>query len=137
MIAEIKKLIETCPLLKDGKINVNYLGDDDLPYSIDAVPSNPVVKSYVDGSEVRQYLFIFASRELYTERIKDNADVAKFYEDFSNWIEEINNTGNIPIDLGDKYKALSIEVLTGGYLFNADETTARYQIQCRLTYYKE
>jgi len=40
---KIKEFIETCPLLKKGKINVDYLKDKPQSYSIDRTPVNPIV----------------------------------------------------------------------------------------------
>ena len=52
--------MRTCPLLdEDGKVRVNFLGDTPIEYVIEEVPAEPIVKRYVDGSSIRQVLFIF------------------------------------------------------------------------------
>ena len=117
MINEIREYIAKCPLLADGKINVNYLDTEPITYSIDSVPSNPVITRYA-------------------KKVSDNAKVARFYEEFAGWIEEQDRKRNFP-DLPAPLSAQSIEVLTGGYLFDLGEMDARYQIQCALTYYKD
>lgn len=58
--------MRTCPLLdEDGKVRVNFLGETPIEYVIEEVPAEPIVKRYVDGSSIRQVLFIFASRDEY------------------------------------------------------------------------
>lgn len=133
----LKKFIENeCPLVSGKKIKVNYLGEKPQSYTVDTVPANPVVRKYPDGGSLRQYLFVFASREFYDAQVWSNLDVMAFYEAFSDWIDEVNRTGALP-DLGDGLCARRLEVLSSGYLFKAESDDARYQIQCKLLYEKE
>lgn len=136
MIDEIKQFISTCPLLSDKYINVNYLSDKKATYSIETVPSNSVIKTYADGGKLCQELFVLASRELYSASSKENSAVMKFYEDFSAWIEEQDKKRNLPV-LSLPCTAHGIEVLTSQYLYDIGNNDARYQIQCRFTYYKD
>lgn len=136
MIDEIKRFIETCPLISGDSINVNYLGNEKKTYSIETVPTNPIVKEYADGGKLCQQLFVFASRELYSASAEKNTEVTRFYEDFSAWIQEQNKTRTFP-ELQDGCTVQTIEVLTGQYLDDVGNTDARYQIQCRLVYYKD
>lgn len=136
MIDEIREYIGKCPLFKENRINVNYLGDKPATYSIDSVPAAPIIKQYSDGGQLCQQLFVFASRELYSRAASGNIAVTKFYEDFADWISRNNQNGVLP-KLSEGLTAQSIEVITGQYLYDFGETDARYQIQCRLIYYKE
>lgn len=138
MIIEcIKDYIKTCPFIKRGAINVNYLGADPIKYTIDNIPAKPLVKRYVDGSELRQYLFAFASREAYDANALENMDVAKFFESFEDWIAEQDSKNNLPVFADSKFTATKIEVISSGYLLSADETTARFQVELKLTYRKD
>lgn len=135
IIDSVRDFIKTCPFLKNGKINANYLGEKAVRYTIDNVPTSPIIRKYVDGGSQRQFLFVFASREFYGPEELENFNVSGFYEQFANWIEEQNDAGNLPV-LGAGLKAQGIEALTGGYLYDTNTGDARYQIQCRLIYYK-
>ena len=135
IIDNIREFIKGCPLLENDKINVNYLGGDTVSYTIEQVPTNPLIKRYSDGGKQKQVLFIFASRENYDEDVLENMDVAKFYEEFAEWIEEQNESGNLPI-LDGGMISQAMETLTSGYLINSEDRTARFQIQLRLVYYK-
>lgn len=65
----------------------------------------------------------------------NNLDNLGFFELFKTWLEEQSKLKNLP--KLDKYKSLKIEALTNGYAFDTDVDNARYQIQCKLTYFKE
>ena len=133
----LKKYIESCPLITKGKINVNYLGEKPVKYSIENVPAKPIVKKYTDGGTLRQYLFVFASREAYDENALENMNTAKFFEEFEAWIEEQNSKKIYPTVEDPKVRVTRIETTTSSYLYDSDTTTARFQIQCKITYKKE
>jgi hypothetical protein len=91
----------------------------------------------MDGSSVRKFQFIFASREAYSASVLENMKVSGFYEQFSDWMEQQNMLKNLPI-LPDNCEAKNIRTLTNGYTLNADAQAKqqRYQIQCELRYLK-
>ena len=68
IIEAVRNYIKTCPYLKEFedevvKINVDKLEEDSTVYSIDESVFDPIVKTYIDGSSERQFVFVFASRE--------------------------------------------------------------------------
>ncbi len=119
------------PELKDGCLMVDYLGDKPIEYTVEPVPCDPVYQKYTDGSCIKQFLFIFASREFYGADINQNIENLGFYERFSDWVTE----GELP-DLDERIP-VNMDVVTGGYAFDVDANTARYQIQLRLLYEEE
>lgn len=137
IIENIREFISGCPLLKNGVLlNVDRLGDTEIEYTIDGEITNPILRQYVDGSSLRQFNFIFASREKYGSDTLQNIANSGFYEDFADWIENQSNSGNLPIL--DKYRIPQyIEVQSGGYVFDTDDSTARYQIQLNFVYYQD
>lgn len=134
IIKSVREFFETCPAVQDRIVNLENLGENAAEYCIETVPCDTILKSYVDGSARKQYLFVFAGREVFGEDI-DNQSNAEFYEAVEKWIDEQNRQGNLPI-LPGSLEAQKLQVLTNGYVFDSDETKARYQIQCKLIYYK-
>lgn len=133
-IESLRDYIEQCPHIEDYcSLLVDRLEDEIGSYSIEPSPCEPIVKRYVNGVTVRQYEFIFASREAYTQEVLDEISNSSFYERFAAWLEQQSKAGNLPI-LASNQKAIKIEALTTGYAAVADETKARYVIQCKLTY---
>ena len=125
-----------CELLKDGALRVDYLGEKPVEYTIEVLPCDPVVKRYLGGSTVRQYLFAFGSREFYSQERLQNIQNSAFYERLADWVETKSMSGVLP-ELPDGMEAQQLEVVSSGYLFDGSMTNARYQIQLRLLYFKE
>lgn len=144
ILESIRNYIKLCPHLEtfDGvvRVRVDYSDNSEsTTYNIEeGVTSQPIIKRYVDGSTIRQYLFVFSSIESYSSDIQQNIDNCGFYEDFQQWLEDNTNQNILPV-MGDGKEARSIEALTNGYIFDnaQDASTARYQIQMRLTYFQK
>lgn len=136
IIEALEQYFIKCDLLKDGCLRVDYLGEKPVEYSIEVLPCDPIVKRYVGGDTVRQYLFAFGSREYYSQERLQNIENSAFYERLSDWVEIQNRSGNMPA-LPDGMEAQEIQVVSSGYLFDGAKSNARYQIQLRLQYYKE
>lgn len=144
ILESIRNYIKNCPYLEEFngavRVRVDFSNDTEATtYTIEeGVTSRPIIKTYVDGSTIRQYLFTFSSIEAYGADILQNIDNIGFYEDFTQWLEVNTNNNILPI-MADGKEARSIEALTNGYIFDnaADSSTARYQVQMRLTYFQE
>lgn len=136
MMSAIRNYFLECPHLKGGLFHVNYLGSEPIEYTIDQVPANPVVKMYVDGSSVRQLVFVFASREHHGADALENLESSSFYDDLLSWIEQQNNNDELP-QLPAGKTAQSVELLSLPYLFSIEEDRARFQIQARVIYYQK
>ena len=139
IIESVKNFILECPYLAElAAVNVDFLPDSPDTYSIEEVPTNAVIQTYLDGSQERQYVFVFASRFYYSDETKNNIENSGFYEDFSDWLDEQTKKGNLPV-MRDGLNPTKIEAVSSGYLFDisGDLSNARYQIQCRLIYDKE
>lgn len=132
----VRNFIRTYEPLAGNKINVDFLPETARSYSIDAVPCKEVIKTYLDGSSVRQFLFVLASREFYGEEIRQQLDNLGFYENFGAWAEKQSMTGNLP-KLGGGKTPQKLETTTCGYAFAPGMKAARYQIQLRLQYLQE
>lgn len=136
IIDALEKYFIGCELLKDGALRVDYLGEKPVEYTIEVLPCDPVVKRYLGGSTVRQYLFAFGSREFYSQERLQNIQNSAFYELLADWVETRSVSGILP-ELPDGMEAQQLEVVSSGYLFDGSMTNARYQIQLRLLYFKE
>lgn len=136
IIDALEKYFIGCELLKDGALRVDYLGEKPVEYTIEVLPCDPVVKRYLRGSTVRQYLFAFGSREFYSQERLQNIQNSAFYELLADWVETRSMSGILP-ELPDGMEAQQLEVVSSGYLFDGSMTNARYQIQLRLLYFKE
>lgn len=135
IIQGITEYFLRCPLLSDGVLRVDALGDDDGEYVIETGIFEPVLRTYVNGVSLRQYQFNLGSREFYSmDRIR-NIENSAVYERLADWVEEESRAGRLP-ELPEGMEAESIEVMSPGYLYDGAVKNARYQIQMRLLYKK-
>lgn len=134
ILESIREYFSGCPFLKIGPLGVDYLGEQTSGYAIDAVPVSSVVKTYLDGSTLRQFAFVFAGREPYGTQ-EDNLQNAAFYERLSDWLEAQNRAGRLP-ELPPGKEALSLVPAGCGYVMTNGARDARYQIQCKLNYFQ-
>ena len=137
VIESIRDYFDKCPLLKsDEKLNLDYLGLEDIEYGIYSEPVSPVIKKYVDGDELKQHTFVFAVKNLMSDSYVTQLENISFFDRFIEWIEENNKQRKLP-KLEGKRQAQRLEILTNGYLIAQDEGKAQYQIQMRLIYKEE
>ena len=138
MIDSIREYIAKCPYLKEYvEINVDYLKDKVVAYSVNpSVGFDPVVSEDIVGNQEKQFLFTFDSKLYWNSEVQNNIDNSKFYEDFSNWLEENNKKGIFPA-LNEGEYPTRIQALTNGYIFATNSDEAIYRIQCKFEYMKE
>ena len=136
IIEMVRDWVASCPLVDENAIlGVDRLGADPVEYTVDTVPCNPVTSQYVDGSQRRQFLFVFASRNKYSGTAQNIAN-SEFYDRFSDWVAQKNKKREFP-EMGEYRTAQRVEIVTSGYAYDTGDSTARYQIQLRLTYYQD
>lgn len=129
---------KNCPLLEEFDnlfpvVNLDKLPEKPTSYSIESVPSEPIVKRYMNGDSIRKITFYLCSRNLYSDEV--NEDTSDFYERFSDWLEECNVQKRFP-ELDGGKRPVKFVANTGGYVEDTTGTLAQYQIQCEFRYFK-
>lgn len=115
-------------------ILADFLGKEATTYSIEPVPSEPILTRYADGSYLGQYQFYFGSREYYDDTVVQNIKNLGFYEKFKDEIERNNKNHILPNIKGIQ----SIECQSHGAIQNDEQNgTAKYVIQMKITYFKD
>lgn len=101
VIESIRKFIrEECPLLQEfgwlfPSAEMDELGEDTALYTVEIIPSEPIVKRYTGGNSIRRVSFYFASKEAYAD--VENMDTSEFYEKFLEWMEQCTHSGNLRV----------------------------------------
>ena len=124
-----------CPLMENRKINVDFLPEEGVEYSIDTTPAAQIVKEYTNGSSIRQYLFVIRSVMDYDSNQLQNIANSGFFEKLATWMEEQTKKGNLPL-LPSSMMAQKIMARSTGYLFTIGPDVGKYQIQCALQYFQ-
>ena len=131
IIEAIREYFNSCDLLdEDARINVDYIGDEVVEYAIYSEPIEPFYKKYIDGGGLKQFGFTFTTVNYYSAELLQQLENSNFFEDFQNWIEENNKNNILPKVKG----AIRIEILSNGFLLDANAEQAKYQIQLKLIY---
>lgn len=136
MIEAVHDFINTYAPLAQDRIDVDFLPAEAGGYSLETTPCAEWVKRYVDGSGLRQFQFVLASREFFDETIRTQLEHIGFYENFSVWLDEQTLQKHFP-ELPDGCTAVKIQAVSCGYAMEQGANTARYQIQCKLLYRQE
>lgn len=137
IIDGVRAWLKTYEGLADGRLSVDFLPEETKSYSVDTVPTTEIVKRYLDGSSIRQFLFCVSSREFYSDNIAQNVDNQAFYEGLAAWLERKSKLRQFP-NIGTGRTVRSIEISSTAYPFVVDEHgTARYQLQLKLTYFQK
>lgn len=135
LIDNIRTFILTCSFLQDGRVNVDYIGEE-MGYSIDPLPCDPIVQRYTDGGAKKQFQFAFTSQEEYDQDSRINIENSGFFQMFDEWLEKQSFNENFP-KLGEGKIPISMETLNSGYLYDVNGVNAKYRIECRLIYEQE
>jgi len=112
------------------QINAYMLSDKIDNYSLDKVPTEPMVENWIIGVQKRRDVYSFRSRMSYSQQTIDNLTNVGFFEEFENIIKSNNDKGVLP----DIENIESIECLNCGTMNNTDGTTAEFDIQIQITY---
>lgn len=137
VIEAVRAYLQSCPYVKEfGRINVDWLDKKAKGFAIETVPAETIIKRYINGDSVKQFVFLIATREAYSADLAQNIDHIAIFERIAGWMREQTLKNNLP-DLGASRYAQKIEALTEGYAYQTGIDTARYQMQCRLVYDEE
>lgn len=129
--------LEQFPGLSGGVMHLDFLPPEARSYSVDSVPTEPILQQYLDGSSRRQLLFTVSSREFYGPDVGRQEQSIAFFEELGDWVETQNLRRRLPL-LERGKTCISAEILSTAYpLTVSPDGMARYQIQMRLTYLQE
>lgn len=135
VINGIREFVRSCPFLQGGRVNVDYIGEE-MGYSIDPIPCDPVLQRYADGGAKKQFQFAFTSLEEYDQDARVNIENSGFFQKFDEWLEEMDRTGKFP-EMEDGKSPVKLQTLSSGYLYDVSADMAKYRIECRLIYTQE
>lgn len=123
-------IIDTINNNSTSQINANMLSNDINNYSLDKIPTDTEVESWIIGIATRRDVYSFRSRMSYSQDTINNLKNIGFFEKFEEIIKSNNNEGILPDIEGIE----SIECLNCGTMNNAETKTAEFDIQIQITY---
>ena len=126
------EIINTLTTSRNYQISADFLGKVG-DYSLDKIPTNTEVESWIIGTQRKKDIYSFRSRKSYSQDTINNLKNIGFFEDFENKIKSNNDEGILP----DIENIESIECLNCGTFNNQDETQATFDIQIQIIYREE
>lgn len=124
------EVINTLTDNRNYQINADMLSKDINDYSLDKIPTNSDVETWIIGNSIKQDTFSFRSRKAYSQDTINNLKNIAFFEQFEQKIKSNNKAGVLPDIEGIE----SIECLNVGTMIINDTNTAVFDIQIRITY---
>jgi len=116
-----------------SQINANMLSNKINNYSLDKIPADVDIESWIIPVVIQKDVFSFRSRMSYSQDTIVNLKNMGFFEQFEAIIKSNNDKGVLPEIEGIE----SIECLNCGTMNNTDGTTAEFDIQIQITYRNE
>ena len=112
------------------QINVNFLSDEVDNYSLDKIPTETEVSSWIIGDILHRDVYSFRGRMNYSADTVENIENIGFFETFEKIIRTNNENGILPDINGIE----SIRCLNSGTMNNANTNTAEFDIQIQIEY---
>ena len=124
------EVINTLQSDTNYQINANMLSNNINDYSLDKIPTESVVESWITGDEIHKDVYSFRSRKSYSQDTIVNLKNVGFFEQFENAIKTNNYEGILPDINGIE----SIECLNCATMNSTDGKQAEFDIQIQITY---
>ena len=130
LIDSVYSWLTACPILAGFRVCIDYLPDDPDCCAIEN-KGDTLQQSCTDGSELRRYRFLISLRLLYGDDPDINGGNAAILEQLRRWIDG----GELLPRPGGGRRPLKCAVLSEGYVYYADATTAKYQLEVGMDYF--
>lgn len=124
------EVINTLTDDRNYQINADMLSNKIDDYSLDKIPTDSVLETWIIGDTLKQDTFSFRSRKAYSQDTINNLANIGFFEKFEDKIKSNNEAGVLPDIDGIE----SIECLNCGTMVVNETNTAVFNIQIRITY---
>ena len=125
------EIINTLTTNSNYQINANMLSNKVGDYSLDKIPTETEVESWIIGVVKRRDVYSFRSRKTYSQDTINNLKNIGFFERLESIIKSNNDKGVLPDIEGIE----SIECLNCGTMIsNDDGKTGTFDIQIQITY---
>lgn len=124
------EVINTLTDDRNYQINADMLSNKVDDYSLDKIPMDSDLETWIIGNSIKQDTFNFRSRKAYSQDTINNLANIGFFEQFEKRIKSNNEAGVLPDIEGIE----RIECLNCGSMVTNETNTSVFDIQIRITY---
>ncbi len=135
IMESLNNYLDTCPLLAEGKFPGQMCGGKEVQAVLEGISQESVLQRYVDGTSAREALFALSSRDSHPRADLQGLFDNGFAEQLQTWVDQQAAAGQLPsLPQGLSPQEIQIQ----GAAYQPDQTTeqVRYQVQCKLIYFK-
>jgi len=122
-----------------GRLLFDFLGGENGECSISPVISDKAVKTYIDGTAIKEYTFAFQALLAVSDAPDAiNTDNMFMLRKWQDWLTEQERARNYP-DFGEKCKFVKLENLSDmpSLAMRYENGVAKYQFYAKFTYIEE
>lgn len=125
------EILNTLTTNSNYQINANMLSNKVGDYSLDKIPTESVIETYITGGGRYRDVYSFRNRNSYSQDTIVNLKNMGFFEQFENAIKTNNDEGNLP-DIDGIESIVCLNSFT--MVKNDDGKTATFDIQIQIEY---
>mgnify|MGYP004533313745 CR=1 FL=1 len=124
------KIIAEIAKSEDFKINANMLAIDVDSYSIDKMPVESTIETWITGERICRDVYSFRSRNSYSQDTINNLKNIGFFEQLEETIKEKNDKKELP----DINGVEAIVCLSPGTMVSESSKTAEFEMMIGVEY---
>lgn len=121
--------------LEEGTVRNSFLSENVPDYAIYSEDGETVLKKYVSGDVLCQFVFSFRARLPYSKKDEETKKISIFFENLADRVKKRSDSNQFP-DLGEGKKIQTIEAISDGKIRNTNASDCVYEMKFKATYYK-
>lgn len=133
MLTEIMAYIKSCSAFREVKVGQELLEEQAGDVCLRSLGERPLLQRYADGSSLNQFVFMVCVRD---DAFLQKAGGRKKLEELAACLEE-GKCLQERLTLTDGCFPQSFEVLETAAVVGNSFSSVRYEMKCRLIYYRE
>ncbi len=135
MVTDILNYLQSCPILSNFKMNVDFLGKNPHSLSLSGRADTKVLKKYTDGDTLEKRVYKLRVRLPFGIDREKNTKNSVLTESLQSWVSEQSARGILPEAQEDKvFISAQLNFLRDNVSYFGD--TAVYGAEFALTFYK-
>ena len=119
----------------EGKVRTAFLTENPPDYAIYPEGGETVIKKYVSGDMLCQFVFSFRARLTYNNKDEETKEICILFDFLADWVKERSDINIFP-HIGEGKEMQSIEALDSGKIRNTGVSDCVYEMKFKATYYK-
>lgn len=118
-----------------NRVRTAFLSENPPDYAIYPEGKETVIKKYVSGDMLCQFVFSFRARMTYNKKDEETKEFCILFENLADWVKEKSDMNYFP-SIGYENEMQNLEALDSGKIRNTGVSDCVYEMRFKATYYK-